>query len=108
MTWEIWQLLKLGYKQATSDPCIFCLWRDEGFSLIGLYVDDCIAAHNTEAMKQFFLDAFSAEFNQSADSGEPAGTSGGNSGAGIPGGGGGNGGGGGGLMQPSHSHSPAK
>ena len=65
-------LLKLGFKQATPDPCIFRLTRDDGsFMLIALYVDDALLAFSSEAVKLYFFKEFEAEFDQSPDSGDP-------------------------------------
>jgi hypothetical protein len=66
-----WLVNELGFSDTKVDPCIFCLWRNGSFIIVGLYVDDAIVASNSVELKEWFLREFTIKFNQSADSGDP-------------------------------------
>ena len=58
--------------QSCIDPCIFAIRRaqpHDDWTVQGLYVDDSLAAYSTAAITEWFIERFTAFFEQSFDSG---------------------------------------
>ena len=48
----------MGFKNCTSDPCLFAYHSKRGSCIVGCYVDDIICAYSSKAV----LDWFSSQF----------------------------------------------
>lgn len=47
-----------GFKQCRSDPCLFVRRNEGGVMIIGIYVDDILAAHSNDKAFKLFSDRF--------------------------------------------------
>ena len=48
----------MGFKQLKNDPCLFIKDDEHGMMIVGVYVDDIIAAHNSPSMLAWFKEEF--------------------------------------------------
>ena len=55
-------LVKLGYQQLTTDPCVFIKRNKTSFSIIGLYVDDVIYFSNHDPWRSELRNYFTKIF----------------------------------------------
>ena len=63
---RLWQqklrgkLLEMGFKNCTSDPCLFAYHSKRGSCIVGCYVDDIICAYSNKAVLEWFKSQFIA------------------------------------------------
>ena len=52
---------KMGFKQATGEPCVFVRRTEEGYIFCAVYVDDTLCVFSTLALKEWYMARFEEE-----------------------------------------------
>jgi hypothetical protein len=53
----------IGFKGNKSDPCLLSKWTQDGVTMIGVYVDDCLVIGKHDGIDELIVDLKTSGFN---------------------------------------------